>query len=169
MSEFAEPEDWLDEAVPSSSGGGTAGKGGKKSGKGKKKGKKSGKKSGGAVDSTEPEEELDEEELTAKLNDETADASVTEKLQNVLDQHSKEDHDFWSTQPVASLTDVFEGKVGESGPVDGRTDLALVRDSTLDMPEGFVPAGFEWCSVDVTVEEEIKDLYGPEPLPQSQA
>lgn len=74
-------------------------------------------------------------------------------------RYSAEDHDFWKTQPVSSLEDVWEGKVGEAGAIDEPKTVKDIQVEGLDMPTGFDKAGFEWCSVDVTVDEEINDLY----------
>jgi hypothetical protein len=152
MASFAgDNDDWLTDTPKAATGGG--GKGNKKGAKGKK-----GKGREAEVEAA-VEAEVNEEELIAQQEAELPDAGVVERMQNVLDMHSKTDHEFWSTQPVSALGDVFEGKIGESGPIDTVTDLSMVPKDSHAMPEGFIPAGFEWCSVDVTQKAEIDDLY----------
>ena len=155
MASFAgDDDDWLTDAPKVATGGG--GKGNKKGAKGKK-GKGREAEVEAAVEAEV--EEVNEEELIAQQEAELPDASVVERMQNVLDMHTKTDHEFWSTQPVSALGDVFEGKIGESGPIDTVTDLSTVPKDSHAMPDGFIPAGFEWCSVDVTQKAEIDDLY----------
>ena len=61
------------------------------------------------------------------------------------------EHKFWSTQPVPGLKDTFEG---ESGPMELNTDVTLVKQEPYNMP-----AGFEWCSLDVTDPAVILEVY----------
>lgn len=66
-------------------------------------------------------------------------------------QNVDKEHKFWNTQPVLGLKDAFEG---ESGPVEQSTDIALVKQTPYNMP-----AGFEWCSLDVTDPTVVAEIY----------
>lgn len=66
-------------------------------------------------------------------------------------QNVDKEHKFWNTQPVLGLKDTFEG---DSGPVEQSTDIALVKQTPYNMP-----AGFEWCSLDVTDPAVVSEIY----------
>ena len=66
-------------------------------------------------------------------------------------QDEDREHKFWNTQPVPGLKDTFEG---EGGPMDLNTDTALVKQDPYNMP-----AGFEWCSLDVKDPVVIQEVY----------
>lgn len=66
-------------------------------------------------------------------------------------QDNDREHKFWNTQPVPRLKDVFGG---DSGPLDQNTDIASVKQEPYNMP-----AGFEWCSLDVTDPATILEVY----------
>jgi len=129
-------------------------------GKGKKKGKSAKSSGKGEVRNGDVGvEEEDEAVVLARAADAIPNQTVQEKLQGALDKYKEKDHDFWSTQPMPSIAETFEGKIGDAGPIDKETDVAKVQKENLDMPEGFIPAGFEWCDVDVKDEKEVGQLY----------
>ena len=66
-------------------------------------------------------------------------------------QNDDKEHKFWNTQPVLGLKDTYEG---ESGPVEQSTDVTLVKQTPYNMP-----AGFEWCSLDVTDPAIVSEIY----------
>ena len=66
-------------------------------------------------------------------------------------QDVDKEYKFWKTQPVPGLKDSFEG---ECGPLDLNTDVSLVRQEPYNMP-----AGFEWCELDVTDPAIIQEVY----------
>jgi glycylpeptide N-tetradecanoyltransferase len=57
---------------------------------------------------------------------------------------------FWNTQPVPKFTDHFN----EHGPLDVPKTVADVRPEPYSMPEGF-----EWCSLDISSSEHLKEMY----------
>jgi len=59
------------------------------------------------------------------------------------------EHKFWNTQPVLQE----ELKEEEYGPIEVQT-VDDIRKEPYNMP-----AGFEWCSVDVTNDAEIQEVY----------
>ncbi|KAI9031224.1 acyl-CoA N-acyltransferase [Hyaloraphidium curvatum] len=61
-----------------------------------------------------------------------------------------EQHKFWGTQPVPQHAD----KVEADGPIEPDKAEGEIRKEPLPLPNEF-----EWCLVDVTVEEELKELY----------
>jgi glycylpeptide N-tetradecanoyltransferase len=61
------------------------------------------------------------------------------------------DHKFWSTQPVLPMT---EEVTEVNAPIDPNTDVSRVRQEPYKMP-----AGFEWCSMDVMDPVQIQELY----------
>lgn len=61
------------------------------------------------------------------------------------------EHKFWNTQPMPGLKEVFQG---EEGPMDGNIDVSAVRKEPYNMP-----AGFEWCSLDINDPTTIQELY----------
>ena len=61
------------------------------------------------------------------------------------------EHKFWNTQPVPAIQDTFEG---ECGPLDPNTDIASIKSDPYNMP-----AGFEWCNINVHDEKEIEEMY----------
>jgi glycylpeptide N-tetradecanoyltransferase len=69
------------------------------------------------------------------------------EAKNSLDK----DHKFWNTQPVPAIKDTFEG---ECGPLDPNTDVASVKADPYNMP-----AGFEWCNIDVNDPAQIEEMY----------
>ena len=72
---------------------------------------------------------------------------------NIKDsQEIEKDHKFWNTQPVLAIGEKIEGDV--NGPIKESQDVANVR------PEPYaIPAGFEWCDIDVTNPTEVDELY----------
>ncbi|KAI8364705.1 acyl-CoA N-acyltransferase [Radiomyces spectabilis] len=60
------------------------------------------------------------------------------------------DHKFWNTQPVPK----HDEQVTEVGPIEPSVPVDQV---SRDPPA--LPKEFEWCSVDVTNEKELKELY----------
>eukprot|EP00596_Hydrurales_sp_CCMP1899_P003968 CAMPEP_0119045000 /NCGR_PEP_ID=MMETSP1177-20130426/36191_1 /TAXON_ID=2985 /ORGANISM="Ochromonas sp, Strain CCMP1899" /LENGTH=450 /DNA_ID=CAMNT_0007016021 /DNA_START=57 /DNA_END=1406 /DNA_ORIENTATION=+ len=71
--------------------------------------------------------------------------------QNQKGKDTDIEHKFWNTQPMPGLKDVFDG---ESGPMDGNTDVTAVRQEPYNMP-----GGFEWDSLDVTDPDVILEVY----------
>mmetsp|Transcript_16730 Transcript_16730/g.16826 ORF Transcript_16730/g.16826 Transcript_16730/m.16826 type:complete len:445 (+) Transcript_16730:107-1441(+) len=63
---------------------------------------------------------------------------------------SEPEHKFWSTQPVPRMTDIVSGE----GPIDPNEDVSAVRQEPYAMP-----AGFEWCSLDVMNADEVNEMY----------
>jgi hypothetical protein len=57
---------------------------------------------------------------------------------------------FWSTQPVPGLKETFE----VSGPIDENTDISRVKPEPFNMP-----AGFEWCEIDINDPAQAQELY----------
>lgn len=62
------------------------------------------------------------------------------------------DHKFWNTQPVLKLQE--DCGIDESGPIDCAVDVVNVRKEPLSMP-----AGFEWCSLDVQNPDILQEIY----------
>lgn len=151
----SEEDEWLTSLSSNSTGGGNKKKGGKK-GKTKKISNRIGKEE--IVEAEEVEVDIE------VLNDEMADMAVARDLQIALDRdlyhkNKNKEHAFWSTQPVPEINSVFDGRVGDAGPIDPNSDVTTIMTDNHELPKGFVPSGFEWCSVDVTKKEEIDDLY----------
>ena len=56
-------------------------------------------------------------------------------------------HKFWSTQPVPRLAEA----VSQHGPIEPPRTVAEVRAAPYSLP-----AGFEWCTIDVTDEAQVQ-------------
>ena len=63
-----------------------------------------------------------------------------------------DEHKFWDTQPMAKKGEVIPPLVNEA--VDKNTDVAKVRQDPYGMP-----AGFEWCVIDVTDADQLTEMY----------
>jgi len=66
--------------------------------------------------------------------------------------NTSKEHKFWDTQPVKKLGELVEGQVNE--PLDPNTDVEQVRKEPYKMP-----AGFDWCVIDVHDADELSELY----------
>mmetsp|Transcript_6214 Transcript_6214/g.11053 ORF Transcript_6214/g.11053 Transcript_6214/m.11053 type:complete len:452 (-) Transcript_6214:36-1391(-) len=71
------------------------------------------------------------------------------------------DHKFWDTQPVPKLDenskrkkDGEEGADEPFGPIDDEKAVSDVRQTPYVLPNGF-----EWCSINIEDEEELKETY----------
>jgi glycylpeptide N-tetradecanoyltransferase len=62
------------------------------------------------------------------------------------------DHKFWNTQPVPSLSEEIGSD--QNCPIDAEVDVSKVRQEPYNMP-----AGFEWCSIDVNDSVQVEELY----------
>ncbi|KAG4303872.1 hypothetical protein PORY_002726 [Pneumocystis oryctolagi] len=60
------------------------------------------------------------------------------------------DYKFWNTQPVSS----FDEEINEEGPIDNNKNLENVRKEPYPLLKEF-----EWATLDLENEEELKDLY----------
>lgn len=60
------------------------------------------------------------------------------------------EHKFWKTQPVPQS----EGSAIKDGPIDAAKTPADVRQEPLPLP-----AGFEWCTLDVKDEEQMLEVH----------
>lgn len=93
--------------------------------------------------------------VATSLNNATAAEEMLKLLMKSQSQKSskkeeKKDFLFWNTQPVPKM----DQKFFETGPIDANTDTALVKQEPYSMP-----AGFEWCSLDVKNPVEIEEMY----------
>jgi len=61
------------------------------------------------------------------------------------------DHKFWNTQPVLPIS---EEVTEVNAPIDPNTDVSRIRQEPYNMP-----AGFEWCSLDVMDPAQVQELY----------
>jgi glycylpeptide N-tetradecanoyltransferase len=60
------------------------------------------------------------------------------------------DHKFWDTQPVPKQSEEVE----EIGPINENIDVSLVKPDPFNMP-----AGFEWCSLDIKSPVQLQEVY----------
>lgn len=72
------------------------------------------------------------------------------KEKKLLAAAANKEHKFWDTQPVASLDKQPE----KCGPVDRIKTVEEVKQEPYNMP-----AGFDWCNIDVTDPEQLQELY----------
>ncbi|KAJ1616213.1 Myristoyl-CoA:protein N-myristoyltransferase, N-terminal domain-containing protein, partial [Pavlovales sp. CCMP2436] len=63
------------------------------------------------------------------------------------------DYAFWSSQPVPSMSDNDLGPDDPRGPIVP-SDVSAVEQEALKLP-----AGFEWCSIQLGDEAELSELY----------
>lgn len=68
-------------------------------------------------------------------------------------KNAEKDHKFWNTQPVPKLQDSFTETEME-GPINKSAIVADVKAESYNMP-----AGFEWCDLNVFDPKEIKEMY----------
>ena len=94
---------------------------------------------------------LSDQELIRFLADKEVQRAQERQQKRLAKQNEEKDHKFWNTQPVPQKDDNFEG---DSGPLDAATDLSAVKKEPYSMP-----AGFEWCSIDVKNTEQIQEMY----------
>ncbi|ORY31759.1 Myristoyl-CoA:protein N-myristoyltransferase, N-terminal domain-domain-containing protein [Naematelia encephala] len=65
------------------------------------------------------------------------------------------EHKFWKTQPVPQLLNALTGPTEiKEGPIDPPKTPADVRQEP-----GQLPSGFEWSLIDITNEEQCKEVY----------
>lgn len=62
------------------------------------------------------------------------------------------EHKFWNTQPMLALDEEVVDTV--NGPINDTVTVDQVRQEPLNMP-----AGFEWCDIDVTDPEQAQEIY----------
>ena len=73
-------------------------------------------------------------------------------LKKIKKKEGSETHKFWDTQPMAKKDAVISELVNEA--IDKNTDPEQVRQTPYSMP-----AGFEWCEIDVHDEGELQEFY----------
>ncbi len=61
-------------------------------------------------------------------------------------------HKFWSTQPVPRMA--ADASAAAHGPLEPLRSVEDVRKTPLPLPKGF-----EWCSIDVTDEAQLAEMY----------
>uniref|UniRef100_K3X2Q6 Glycylpeptide N-tetradecanoyltransferase n=1 Tax=Globisporangium ultimum (strain ATCC 200006 / CBS 805.95 / DAOM BR144) TaxID=431595 RepID=K3X2Q6_GLOUD len=71
-------------------------------------------------------------------------------LVSASEVEQKKDYKFWKTQPVPKVDEFPQ----EHGAIDAPKAVADVRQEPYAMP-----AGFTWCEVDFTKEDEAKEVY----------
>ncbi|RKP08604.1 myristoyl-CoA:protein N-myristoyltransferase [Thamnocephalis sphaerospora] len=81
------------------------------------------------------------------------------QLQAVGGKPPSKEHKFWDTQPhppakAHILGRIADEKVVAEGAIEPSREQTEIRAKPLPLPNGF-----EWCVVDVTKEEEMKELY----------
>ena len=62
-------------------------------------------------------------------------------------------HKFWDTQPVPK-SDADTSDMETSGPIDSEKTVDDIRAEPLNLPKGF-----KWCSMDVTDDVQLKEIY----------
>lgn len=67
-----------------------------------------------------------------------------------MEKEKPKDHKFWNTQPVLHDDAVHE----ENEAIDNTSTIDSVRKEPYNMP-----AGFEWCNIDVTDSVQVSELY----------
>ncbi|GAB9464450.1 Glycylpeptide n-tetradecanoyltransferase 2 [Globisporangium polare] len=82
-----------------------------------------------------------------QLNLVSAPQAQDEQQQQIEQQR---DYKFWKTQPVPKIDEFPQ----EHGAIDAPKTVADVRKEPYAMPAGFV-----WCEVDFTKEDEVKEVY----------
>ena len=94
---------------------------------------------------------LSDTELIKFLAEQEQKRLIERQRKKAEKQSGDKEHKFWNTQPVPQIKDTFEG---ECGPLDPNTDVSTVKAEPYNMP-----AGFEWCDVDVTDVAQIEEMY----------
>ena len=94
---------------------------------------------------------LSDTELIKFLAEQEQKRLIERQRKKAEKQSGDKEHKFWNTQPVPQIKDTFEG---ECGPLDPNTDVSTVKAEPYNMP-----AGFEWCDVDVTDAAQIEEMY----------
>jgi glycylpeptide N-tetradecanoyltransferase len=74
------------------------------------------------------------------------------RMEKATSTDENKEHKFWHTQPVLKLAE--DCGIDESGPIDCAVDIANVRQEPLSMP-----AGFEWCSLDIQDPDVLQEVY----------
>lgn len=67
-------------------------------------------------------------------------------------QEIEKDHKFWNTQPVLAMSDSVEALT--NAPINDSLTVDEIRKEPFSMP-----AGFEWCDIDVQDETQVQELY----------
>ena len=62
-------------------------------------------------------------------------------------------HNFWDTQPVPKSTDVVNADDFDK-PIDVPKTVDQIPEEPLS-----IPAGFQWCNVNIEDDNECKDVY----------
>ena len=79
-----------------------------------------------------------------------------EKMEKARRKHGLDgapvDHKFWDTQPVPKQTETVDDN--ESGAINTNIDVSQVRQEPFNMP-----AGFEWCSLDIKNPVQLQEVY----------
>mmetsp|Transcript_14771 Transcript_14771/g.22946 ORF Transcript_14771/g.22946 Transcript_14771/m.22946 type:complete len:430 (-) Transcript_14771:2557-3846(-) len=101
----------------------------------------------------------DEEEESTIRKQEAAVKSIVELMQRSnLQQRdvgsNSNRHAFWDTQPMPHERTAKNDKLTESGPIRPNQKPEELRQEPYNMPKGF-----EWCDVDVTLQEEREEVY----------
>lgn len=84
--------------------------------------------------------------LIAQLMSQKAEA---EKIKTGISRKPIEEYKFWKTQPVSK----FEAGPVKQGPLEVKSVEQLAKS-----PQS-LPQGFDWCTVDITNENELEELY----------
>jgi glycylpeptide N-tetradecanoyltransferase len=162
----AEEPALLSEPPESEVGAGGAGGGGGGGGGGSGKKKKKGKKGGGKKGDGEPEALANPDAAAAlglsvmpgKSPQDVLRAIQEERMARMLQRKqdpASVEHKFWDTQPVRKLgASAAEGEEEEeAGPIEIKC-IEDVRPTPYTMP-----AGFEWCNVDILNDDEAQEVY----------
>eukprot|EP01041_Mallomonas_annulata_P001646 gene1646-3185_t len=103
----------------------------------------------GLVDETDgsPADMQAFEQLLSSFRQQQSSTAITSKKQIKPASEFK----FWNTQPVLKMT---EGSIEGNEPIDANEDVNLVKKDPYAMP-----AGFDWCSLDINDPLQIGEVY----------
>lgn len=95
----------------------------------------------------DPKETEKERENALKIQKALEALTMQKKVES---KESKQDHQFWSTQPVMD----YKEDTDQDGPLEPDKTPEEIRKTPYALPNGF-----EWCEVDLANEKELIELY----------
>lgn len=95
---------------------------------------------------------MDKDQAAALLHNMDLSQMLTGLSMGGKNQKDMASYKFWQTQPVPAFNDAANKQI-EQGPIK------IIDPEKVSQTPGALIDGFEWCTLDLTNAEELKELY----------